>query len=146
VLPKNTHQDILVCTTGFLGQGHLETGVAQMVFTQDYSKNISIAHDFFMTAEDTTSAYGANVVTCNEPPPKYFGVSQPAAGPRPETVAVTVNYADAATIRTACGKGFPKPKETFGELEKGDAYVPNGYEKKGRVIIDLVTRKVLPPG
>jgi len=146
VLPKNEQQDFLVCTTGYMGQGHLESGVAQMVFTQDYSKNISIAPDYLMTAEDSTSAYGANVVTCNEPPPKYFGVSRIGAGPQPDTVAVTVDYADAATIRTACGKGFPKPKELFGTLSPGDAYVPPGHEKKGRVIIDLVTRKVGPPG
>ena len=36
------------------------------------------------------------------------------------TVTVSVEYADAATIRTACGKGFPKPKETFGQLPKGE--------------------------
>lgn len=144
VLPKNEQQDILVCTTGYMGQGHLESGVAQMVFTQDYSKRISISHDFLMTAEDSTSAYGANVVTCKEPAPKYFGVAKLGAGPRPETVAVTVDYADAATIKTACAKGFPKPKETFGTLAPGDAWVPPGREKKGRFIIDLVTRKVVP--
>ena len=45
-------------------------------------------------------------------------------------------------IRTACARGFPKPKETFGKLSPGDAYVPNGYAKRGAFIIDLVTRKV----
>lgn len=55
--------------------------------------------------------------------------------------AAAVEYAD-ATIRT--GYGFLKPKETFGTLARGDAYVPEGFEKKGRVIIDLATRTVLP--
>lgn len=144
VLPKNGQQDILVCITGYMGQGHLESGVAQMVFTQDYSRTISIAPDYLMTAEDSSAAYGANVVTCKEPPPKYFGVSRLGAGPRPDTVAVSVEYADAATIRAACSKGAPKPKDVHGELAKGDAWVPDGREKTGRVIIDLVTRKVAP--
>jgi len=34
----------------------------------------------------------------------------------------------------------------FGTLSKGDAYVPPGYEKKGRIIIDLAKRKVAPAG
>jgi hypothetical protein len=53
-------------------------------------------------------------------------------------------YADAAIIRTACGIGFPKPQDTVGELAPGDAYLPEGNEKSGRLIIDLVTRKVAP--
>ena len=52
--------------------------------------------------------------------------------------------ADADTVKTACGKSFPKPKETFGTLAKGEAYVPSGFEKKGRLVLDLATRKVVP--
>ena len=62
-----------------------------------------------------------------------------------ETVMFDATWADAEVFKTACGKGFPKPKEVFGTLAKGDAYVPDGFEKKGRVTIDLATRKVLPP-
>ena len=97
--------------------------------------------DLLLTAEDSTGAYGANTVTCKELS-HYFGVSKLRAGPRPQTVAVKLEYADAGTIRTACGKGFPRPKELFGKLSRGEAYVPTGYEKKGDFIIDLVTRKV----
>jgi hypothetical protein len=61
-------------------------------------------------------------------------------------VAFDATFADADTFKTACGKGFPKPEEIFGTLAKGDAWVPPGREKKGRVIIDLVTRKVVPHG
>lgn len=129
-----------------MGQGYLEGGVAQMWFTRDYGKGISISPDFLLTAEDSTGAYGANVVTCRKTPPKYFELSKLAAGPRKETVAFDATWADADIFRTACGKGFPQPKEIFGTLAKGDAFVPPGYEKKGSVIIDLVTRKVIPPG
>jgi hypothetical protein len=52
---------------------------------------------------------------------------------------VEATYADAATIKTACGKGLPKPRDAVGELVSGDANV-----KSGRLIIDLVTRKVPP--
>jgi hypothetical protein len=136
-------QDWLVCLTGHMGQGTLEGGVAQMVFTQDYGKGVSVSPDFLLTAEDSTGAYGANVVTCKKGP-KYFELSDIKPGPRPQTVTVKASYADAETIRKACGKGFPKPKEVFGQLARGDAYVPDGYEKRGTFVIDLVTRKVTP--
>ncbi|MBR1238348.1 hypothetical protein [Bradyrhizobium sp. AUGA SZCCT0182] len=144
-LPKSAGQDWLMCITGHIGQGNLETGVAEFVFTQDYSRNVSISPDFLVTAVDSIRAYGANVVTCKERS-KYFEISDIKAGPRPQTVTVTVSHADANTIRKACRKGFPKPKAIFGKLSRGEAYVPEGYEKRGKLIIDLVTRKVTPQG
>jgi hypothetical protein len=141
VVVKEPRQDLLICITGHMGQGILESGVAQMVFTRDYGGEISLAPDFLLSAEDSVGAYGANTVTCKDPS-KYFGVSKLSAGPRPRTVAIKLDYADAATIKTACGKGFPKPKKLFGKLSRGEAYVPTGYEKKGNFVIDLVTRKV----
>jgi hypothetical protein len=146
VVPRGERQDSLVCLTGHMGQGYLEGGVAQMSFARDYGKGISIKYDFLLRATDSTGAYGANVVTCKKKPPKYFELSKLAAGARKETVVVDATFADADTFKTACGKGFPKPKEIFGTLSKGDAYVPEGYGKKGRVIIDLGTRKVVQPG
>ena len=144
VVPRGDKQDSLACLTGHMGQGFLEGGVAQMSFARDYGKGIGIRYDFLLRATDTTGAYGSNVVTCKKKPPAWFELSKLAAGPRKETVALEATWADAETIKTACGKGFPKPKEIFGTLAKGDAYVPEGFAKKGRVIIDLVTRKVLP--
>lgn len=146
VVPRGERQDSLVCLTGHMGQGYLEGGVAQMSFTRDYGKGISISHDFLLTATDSVGAHGSNVVICKKKPPAYFELSKLAAGPRKETVALEATYADADTFKTACSKGFPKPKEIFGTLAKGEAYVPPGYEKKGRIILDLVTRKVVPPG
>lgn len=140
---KGERQDSLACLTGHMGQGILESGVAHYVFTQDYSRNVSIAPDFLITAEDTIGAYGANVVTCKEGP-KFFEVSDIKPGPRPQTVTVKASHADAATVSKACSGGFPKPKEVFGTLAPGDAYVPTGYEKRGTFVIDLVTRKVTP--
>ncbi len=146
VVPRGERQDSLVCLTGHMGQGYLEGGVAQMAFVRDYGTGIGIKYDFLLRATDATGAYGANVVTCKKKPPKYFELSKLAAGPRKETVAFEASFADADTFKTACGKGFARPKEIFGTLAKGDAFVPPGNEKKGRVIIDLATRKVLPPG
>lgn len=142
-LAKDTTQDILVCITGHMGQGFLESGVAQMIFTGTPGPELETSYDFLLNATDSTGAYGANTVTCKEGP-KYFGLSKLAVGPRPMTVTAEVNYADAATIRAACGKKFPKPKETFGRLAKGDAYVPAGREKKAKFLIDLATRAATP--
>lgn len=142
-LAKSARQDLLVCLTGHVGQGLMETGVALMVFTRDFEGLVGVAPDFLLTAEDSTGAYGANVVTCKEGP-KYFEVSKLGKGPRAETVTIEERFADAETIRTACGKGFPKPKETFGELAPGDAYVPESFEKHGKRTIDIGSRKITP--
>jgi hypothetical protein len=140
-LAGSKRQDLLICLTGHMGQGDLETGVAQVVFTEDPSKHIAMSLDFLVTAEDTNGAYGSNVVACKERS-KYFELSKLSVGPQPNTVTVEASYADAETIRTACGTGFPKPKETFGDLPPGDAYVPEGYEKRGKMTIDLAGRNI----
>ncbi|WP_143278333.1 hypothetical protein [Bradyrhizobium sp. UFLA03-84] len=143
VVPKDAQQDALVCTVGHMGQGILESAVARMEFASKSGKRIEITPDFLLRAEDAVSAYGANVVMCNEGP-KYFGLSNLAAGPRRNTVAVDVDYADDEIIRTACGEGFPKPKELYHDLLPGEAFVPEGSEKTKRFIIDLVTGKAAP--
>jgi hypothetical protein len=142
-IARNETRDRLVCLTGHMGQGHLESGVAEMVFSQDFSKGIKLSFDFFVTAEDSSGAYGSNTVSCKKTS-QYFSLSKLGAGPRPDTVAVTIDYADGDTIKTACQRGFPRPKEVFGELAPGEAYVPDGYQKQGRFVIDLVTRKAVP--
>jgi len=140
---KGKEQDALICLTAHVGQGQMETGVAQMTFTRDYDQRVSMAPDFMITAEDSIGAHGANVVTCADRS-KYFEVSKLGPGSRPGVVSVNVSFADTATIRTACDKGFPKPKETFGALAIGDAYVPEGSEKHGKITIDIVTRQITP--
>ena len=40
-LPKSTQQDVLVCITGHIGQGYLESGVAQMIFNAECSTRTS---------------------------------------------------------------------------------------------------------
>ena len=143
VLARNEKQDRLICVTGFLGQGHLESGVAEFVFTRDFSRTIGVSPNFFARATDSTGAYGSNVVDCKETS-AYFGLAKLGPGPRPDTVTVDIAHADKETIQTACTKGFPRPKEIFGELRPGEAYVPPGHEKTTRFVIDLTTSKAVP--
>ena len=144
IVLKETQADRLVCITGHMGQGIMETGVALMGFAQGPDRRIRMSLDMLVSAEDSSGAFGSNVVTCKEKS-KYFELAKLAPGPRPGTVTALASYADAETIRTACGKGFPKPKEVFGDLVPGDAYVPEGHEKHGKVTIDLATKKVTAP-
>ena len=138
---KDARQDLLVCLTGHMGQGLLESGVALMQFKPDTGGHIGLSLDMLLTAEDGTGAYGTNIVTCNNRQ-KFFEVSKLAAGPRPATVIVDTTYADAQLIATVCAKDYPRPAEAIGLLAPGDAYVPTGREKSGTFVIDLVTRKV----
>jgi hypothetical protein len=142
-LARNEKQDRLICITGHSGQGHLESGVAEMVFSQNFSKAINVSLNYFVRAEDATGAYGANVVDCKETS-VYFSLAKLGAGPGPDTVAVDIAHADKDTIETACQKGFPRPKEISGEPGPGEAYVPPGQEKKARFVIDLTTSKAVP--
>ena len=142
-IPRDDKADRLVCLTGHVGQGDLESGVAEMVFAREFDSGIRLAYDFLITAEDTTGAYGSNTVTCKEPW-KYFSLDHLRAGPRPNTVEVDAAYADGDTVRTACAQGFPHAAEVFRKLAPGDAYVPEGYEKNATLVIDLMTRKAEP--
>lgn len=144
-LAKNAQEDVLVCLTGHMGQGYLESGVALVTFKGAPGPDLETSFDFLLNATDSTGARGANTVTCKQGPAN-FGVSKLAAGPRPMTVTVNVDHADAALVRAACAGKLPKPKETFGKLAKGEAYVPAGYEKKVTFLIDLATRKAAPQG
>jgi hypothetical protein len=143
VVARTEKQDRLICITGHIGQGHLESGVAEMVFTRDFNKTINVSLNYYVTAEDAVGAYGSNVVECKETS-KYFGFAKLGAGPGRDTVTVEIAHADKETIATACGKGFPRPKEIFGEPGPGEAYVPPGHEKKARFVIDLTNSKAVP--
>jgi hypothetical protein len=140
---KDARQDLLVCLTGHMGQGLLESGVALMQFKPVAGGHIGLSLDMLLTAEDATGAYGTNIVSCNDSQ-KYFEVSKLAAGPRAATVIVDTTYADAELIATVCRKDYPKPVEAIGLLAPGDAYVPTGREKSGTFIVDLATRKIAP--
>jgi hypothetical protein len=140
-LPKDAQQDVLVCLTGHMGQGIMETGVALMTFAPK-AKGIALSFDFLVRAEESSGAFGANRVTCKDRPPRYFELDKLKAGPRPMTVSLEANWADAATIHTACGKGFAKPAEAIGDPIPGDAWMPDDRMKRGTIVVDLATRKV----
>jgi len=143
-LPKSEQQDFLVCLTGHMGQGLLESQVSLVAFSEGADKQIRISMDALLSAEDSEGAYGANTVTCKSDQFKVFDIENLAAGPRPMTVTVDTIYADAAIIKTACGRGLTKPLGALGDLPPGDAYVPEGHGKHGKLVIDLATRKVVP--
>src|SRR5262249_10792921 len=140
-VPDNAEQDVLVCLTGHMGQGILESGLALIKFA-DRAKGIAMSFDFLLRAEDSIGAWGANTVTCKARPPKYFEFDKLKVGPRPMAVSLEAAWADAATVRTACGKGFPRPEDATGEPPTGDAFVPEDRIKRGKIVVDLVTRKV----
>lgn len=103
---------------------------------------IALSFDFLLRAEDNIGAFGANRVTCKARPPRYFKLDKLKAGPRPMTVSLEASWADAETIRAACGKGFPKPEEAIGDPIPGDAWMPDDRIKHGKIVVDLATRKV----
>jgi hypothetical protein len=141
-VPDNAQQDLLVCLTGHVGQGIIETGVALMTFAPG-AKGIALSFDFLLRAEETTGAFGANTLTCKARPPRYFELDKLKAGPRPMTVSLEASWADAEIFRVACGKGFPRPAEAIGERPPGEVWVPDDRMKRGTIVVDLVTRKVM---
>ncbi|BAM91336.1 exported hypothetical protein [Bradyrhizobium oligotrophicum S58] len=135
-------QDVLVCLTGWMGQGVIESSVARIVFDSGSDGSFNLSYDVLLQAEDTTSAYLTNFVRCSEQL-KYFDLSKLAVGPSPGTVVAGVSYADRETIETACGKGFPKPNkdaEDMREPAAGEGSVPKDYAKTGSVVIDIASR------
>jgi hypothetical protein len=109
----------------------METGVAPMKFAPG-AKGIALSFNFLVRAEDSTGAFGANTITCKERPPRYFELDKPRPGPRPMTVSLEASWADAETLRIACGKGFPRPTEAIGEPVPGDAWMPDDPDQEGQ--------------
>jgi hypothetical protein len=140
-VPKDTDQDWLACLTGHIGQGILESGLALINFAAR-AKGIAMSFDFLLRAEDSIGAWGANTVECKEKPPKYFELDKLKAGPRPMTVSLEAAWADVETVRTACGKGFPKPEDATRDPPPGAAFVPEDRIRRGKIVVDLATRKV----
>ncbi len=140
-VPENAEQDLLICLTGHMGQGILDSGLARIAFA-DRRRSTAMSFDFLLRAEDTIGAWGADTVDCKQKPPKYFEFDRLKAGPRPMTVSLDAAWADAETVRTACGTGFPKPADAIGDPPPGAAFVPEDRIKRGKIVVDLKTRKV----
>src|ERR1700759_1275152 len=134
----------MVCLTGHMGKGIIDTGVALMNFAVDAGGGIRVSTEMLLRAEDSTGAFGANTVTCKARPPKYFELDKLKAGPRPMTVSVDASWADDETVRVACGKGFSRPTDAIGDLAPGDAWVSDDRIKRGKILLDLAARKVTP--
>jgi hypothetical protein len=142
-VPRNTKQDRLLCRTGHTGQGHTETAVGEVVFTQDYSKAIKLNFDTLIAAEDSTLAYGVNSVDC-ESTTKYFGFSKLGLGPQSDTISLEITYADSASIREACRPGAPLPKGAVQKPAPGTAFISENAEKTSRFVFDLGSRELTP--
>ncbi|WP_257165844.1 hypothetical protein [Bradyrhizobium sp. SRS-191] len=140
IAAKDGAQDVLVCLTGFMGQGIIESAVARVGFPTGSDGSFEMTYDVLLRASNSTGAFSSNVVTCTEQI-NYFGLSKLAAGPRPGTVVVTVSYADRETIEKACAKGFPIPKDALDHnIAPDEAFVPDAYAKRGSAVIDLSSR------
>ena len=141
-VPRGAHQDRLVCTTGHMGQGFLEATISEVVFTRDVSKAISMSPDVLVSATDSVGAYGVNTVECKEQR-ALFSFSEIERGSAPDTVLVTVEYADRAVITQACRKGAPRPKgvQRGARPARGEAFVDPKAVKKARFALDLETRE-----
>jgi len=126
-----------------MGQGHAETGIAELVFAQDFSKTIKLSFDTFISAEDSTGAYGVNSVDCSAKT-EYFGFAKLGTGPQSDTVSLELRYADSATIRGACRPGSPLPAGALGVPSTGTAFIPQSAEKTSRFIFDLGSRELTP--
>lgn len=141
IAARDGAQDVLVCLTGGMWQGIVETGVARVGFPSGSDGSFDMSYDVMLRASGSAGLHASNVVTCSEQL-QYFGLSKLAVGPRPGTVVAKVSYADRETIEKACAKGFPIPNdaEDLHEPAPGEAFVPAPYAKSGSVIIDIASR------
>ena len=140
---KGTGQEHLICTTGYLGQGHAVTTLSEIVFTQHIAKKVKAALDVLVEATDDSGAYGANRVECKTTF-KLFNLSLPKPGPAPNTVLVQAQSADSDLIRKACAPGRKPPTEAIEPAPSGEAYVKEGELREGRFVVDFATRKIAP--
>jgi hypothetical protein len=145
-LPRNSLQDRLVCLTGHMGQGFLESTVSEVVFTRDFSRSIAASLDVLVTATDSSGAYGVNKIACKESR-VLFTFSNIAPGPTSDMVLVTVGYADRSVIAQACRPGARVPKDVVDRrsVGRGEAFVDPKLIKEGRFTLDLAKRQLQLP-
>lgn len=135
--------DRLFCITGALGQGYLESRLAELKFARVPDADLGLDFDFYVEAQDSEGAYTANVVDCRKPLLRYFSLSDLKRGPALDTLSIEIAYADAALTRAACAGRLRLGREIDRRLlPKGHAFVPSGQEKTARFILDLRTRKL----
>jgi Caspase domain len=142
-IPRTTKQDRLVCQSGGMGQGHMESTVVEVVFTQDAGKKTNLNFDTLVSAEDSTGAYGVNAVDCKATA-EYFEISKIGVGPQSDTLSLEIRYADIATIRQACRSGSPTPSGALGTPPAGFAFISPAVERTSRFIFDLRSRELTP--
>lgn len=140
-IPVADSRDRLVCITGHMGQGYLESGIAEVLFVQDAQPAIKSDLKFFQRATDSVGALGANTVKCKSKF-AWFGFSNAKAGPGPKTLLVEASYADADTIRRACARNAPKVK-ALRPAPAGEAYIRDDDVKQGRFVLDLASRALM---
>ena len=144
-ITKGAGRENLICTTAFMGQGHLETTVGEVEFTQNTKGVLKVSYDRLSDiVTDSTNAWGANRVDCNADL-QLFNLDSPKSGPEPDTAIVEASYADAATIRKACAPDAEQQKiEALMPPPPGQAYIDERDTKSGQFVVDLRTRKIVP--
>jgi hypothetical protein len=140
-IPVADSRDRLVCITGHMGQGYLESGIAEVLFEQNGPQAIKTDLKFFQRARDTVGALGANTVKCKSKF-AWFGFSNAQVGPGTGTALVEASYADADAIRRACARNAPKV-EALRRAPVGEAYVREDDIKQGRFVLDLASRALM---
>jgi hypothetical protein len=133
-------QDRLVCITGHMGQGYLETGIAEVLFARK-DKDLNTDLKYFQRATDSVGANGANAVKCKSKF-AWLGFSNAKPGPGPATVLVEAEYADADAIRRACARNAPKTKASA-PAPTGEAFIRDSDIRKARFVLDLASRALM---
>jgi hypothetical protein len=143
-LPKpDGSSDRLICMTGWMGQGYQSEMLGEVVFARDQAGKITAEFKELLAAGNSEGALGVNSVQCGKPD-WYFTLGNPKRGPSPETILLTIAYADKAQIEQLCAK--PGRNAALGMRPPNDdeAYIPKQEEKSGRFVYDLSTGTVSP--
>lgn len=139
-------RDRLVCTSGSMFQGYESDMVNEVVLSKDAAGKPELSTQELISAGRSEDAVGVNAVECGKP--IYFlSLGDVSAGPSPETIAFTAEYADAALIKAVCGQRGRNAKLGSSPPQDNEAYLPRKAKtKKGRFVYDLAKRELLPNG
>lgn len=131
----------LICLGGFMGQGHVESTVLDIRLSQSRTGAVEAKTEILAIATSSEGAYGAEKVDCSDTM-ALIGFSDPATGPRPNTIALKVEYADDALIKQACAPGAKPPEGVLSEAEPGSGFLQG--TKTGTFVLDLATKQLQP--
>lgn len=121
-LSKPDSADRLACVTGWMGQGYQSETIIEVTFAEAGGK-VTASFVDLVSAGKNEDALGTNTVQCGKAE-NHFSFGELSPGPRPDTVAFEMSYAEPAQVKALCARPGRTAKLGNQPPPENEAYIP----------------------